>query len=486
MNLRRSVLCMSAFFCVSPLAAADWNQWRGPNRDGYASGSPKLLSALPATGMKPIWISESKVPSARSGGWGSPIVADGRVFVFTHRRVKLSKDELPKRKYPWLPPEKRTGMTDAEYQEYERKRRDEDERIGKRYRYDEVLTCLDAESGKTLWENSRESAYTRFPQSGSPAVIGGKAFVLGAGFVARCIDTASGKDVWMTQLPGEFRDQYMQSSFAVADGTAVVLAGQLFGLDVEAGKLLWQTNEDNPKQLHSSPVVWHAGDRSLFICNVPDGRTICVDAKTGKELWRVKSLAGHSTPVVVGDRLLTYGGSRKGGLRCYQLSTSGVKELWSFHATADSGSSPVVVGGHVYVQGDRRLACVDLETGDEAWTTDLDISRPRYTSLVAADGKVIYAFDGLLCFAADPDQFTPLINAKIDANGLLAEVATFRKQMNIDQLETTAEGQQEAEQIWRKRFRNSGPLACTSPAIANGRIYLRLPNAIACYDLRAK
>jgi len=108
MNSRHRMLFILTLCCVSPLAAADWNQWRGPNRDGYAPGGPKLLSALPVAGMKPVWVSEAEVPSARSGGWGSPVVADGRVFVFTHRRVKLAEGELPKRKYPWLPPEKRT------------------------------------------------------------------------------------------------------------------------------------------------------------------------------------------------------------------------------------------------------------------------------------------------------------------------------------------------------------------------------------------
>ena len=36
------------------------------------------------------------------------------------------------------------------------------------------------------------------------------------------------------------------------------------------------------------------------------------------------------------------------------------------------------------------------------------------------DGKVIYAFDGVLCFAANPEDYQPLIEGKIDSEGLLA------------------------------------------------------------------
>ena len=45
------------------------------------------------------------------------------------------------------------------------------------------------------------------------------------------------------------------------------------------------------------------------------------------------------------------------------------------------------MGDYVYAQGKRRLACVELATGKEAWSTTLDLSSPQYTSLVAADNR---------------------------------------------------------------------------------------------------
>ncbi len=471
------IVCHHAF-------AGDWNQWRGSARDGVSADSPPLLESLPEEGIKPIWLSDEEIPAANSGGWSSPVVANGKVYVFTHQRVRFGEDELPPQKYPWLPPEKRTGMTDEEYEEYERNRRDEDEQRSRYFRFDEIIYCLDAVTGKTLWKNTRKSVYTRFLQSSTPAVADGRLYVLGAALTARCVNAENGEDVWHTQLPGEFRDEYMQSSFVVADGVAAVFARQLFGLDANSGKLLWQTQEEEDRNLHTSPVAWTSDDRTAVICNVNGDDTACFDARTGDELWRVESLAGNSTPIVSDDLLITYGSSRKGGLRCYKISAGGAEHLWTYHGVADSGSSPVVVDGQVFAQGERRLACVDLATGDEQWMTMLKLDRPRYTSLIAADGKVVYAFDGLLCFAANRAEYQPLFEAKIDRDSLLAEESVFRRVLDIDKLEKTAEGQKEAERLWRQRFNNSGPLPCTTPAISNGRLFVRFKDRIACYDLR--
>ncbi len=477
--------CIVCLLILSTTDAGDWNQWRGSSRNGVDVDSPALVSSLPDSGLSPVWVAKANIPGAKSGGWGSPVVADGKVYLFTHQKEKLREGDLPPKKFPWLPPEKRVGMSDEEYAEYEVKRRDEDEARGKFYRFDETTYCLDAASGKTLWTNLFTSVYTRFMQSGSPAVVDGKLYILGAGRVARCIHAQTGKDVWKQKLPGEFRDQFLQSSFVVVDGVAIVLAVQLFGLDADTGSILWQTNEDTESQLHTSPVVWSSAAGSRVICNIPGGRTLCVDPKSGEEYWRVNSQAGHSTPIVVGDLLLTYGSSRKGGVRCFELSDEAAEHKWTCTRTADSGSSPVVVGDHVYVQGDRRVACISLADGSEQWLAQLDLNRPRYTSLVAADEKVIYGFEGLLCFAADASEYKLLMNAKIDKDGLLAEEASFRKMLNIDELEKTAEGQKDAERIWRQNIGNGGPLPCATPAMADGRIYFRLKDGIACYDLRA-
>ena len=60
---------------ILSLSAADWPQWRGPNRDGHAPASGKLITKLPAD-PKVLW----KIKAGP--GVASPIVAGEKVFHF--------------------------------------------------------------------------------------------------------------------------------------------------------------------------------------------------------------------------------------------------------------------------------------------------------------------------------------------------------------------------------------------------------------------
>jgi hypothetical protein len=84
--------------------AADWPQWRGANRDGVASGGPKLLDAWPAEGPRLLWQCEpfageldggSIRAGELAGGCGSVAVAGGKVLFFVHCKIKRDKVVFP-------------------------------------------------------------------------------------------------------------------------------------------------------------------------------------------------------------------------------------------------------------------------------------------------------------------------------------------------------------------------------------------------------
>jgi len=464
--------------------AGDWSQWRGADRNGVDSNSPPLRTELPPEGLRPLWLSE-KLPSGNEGGWSSPIIANGRVYLFIHERKRNADTELPPQKFPWLPPEKRK-MTPEEYTIYEKNRRDEDEQRAKAFGFKESVLCLDGTTGQTLWKRERPSVYTRFVQSGTPTLLNGRLYLLGAGRVARCLDAENGSQIWETKLPGEFRDEFFTSSFAIADGTAVILAGHLFGLDISTGELLWQGDPAKTSGTDSSPVLWRNAGKNYVIANVAGKDTVCVEPRTGQELWRIDSQARQSTPVVVGDLLITYGSSREKGVRCFQMRLDGAEQLWVNQGVADKGSSPVVVGQQVFVQGERRLVCLNLSDGKQRWATTLRARNPQYTSLIAGDQKVFYACGSVLGFTAQADGFQQLFQGEVDKEGLLAEESYFQKLTGLDRTDATPDERREALQAYEDRVGENGPLVCSSPALADGLLVVRLRGRLACYDLRAR
>jgi outer membrane protein assembly factor BamB len=261
----------------------------------------------------------------------------------------------------------------------------------------------------------------------------------------------------MRQLSDDDKDEPWHGSPLVVDDKVVVFAGRLFALSAKSGEVLWKGDDVIKEGVHGSPALAEFSNAKLVIAHIGQGETVAVDLASGKDRWRVKTEASASTPVIHGDLMVTLAHSRKGGVRCFRISTDKAEPLWDYQSLADPGASPVIVGDHVYVQGEKKLACLSLADGKPAWTADLNVKNPRYTSLIAADGQVLYAFDSLLSFAADPKEFQQLYHGRFKGDGLLGEDVESK---------------------------DAGPHTCTSPAIADGRLYLRLRQGIACYDLR--
>ena len=98
---------------VATVTLADWPQWRGPARLGFASSGP-LIDKLPPDGIQAKWKFDS-LPGGNSGGWGSPAIEGDKVYIFAHTKERTA--ELGEKQYPWLAPEDRVGMSDEEYEE---------------------------------------------------------------------------------------------------------------------------------------------------------------------------------------------------------------------------------------------------------------------------------------------------------------------------------------------------------------------------------
>jgi outer membrane protein assembly factor BamB len=132
--------------------AADWPQWLGPRRDG--SSTEKV--APWGSDLKVLW----KQPVGE--GHSSPVVAGGKVYLFT-------------------------------------KKRDNN---------DEVIQAFDAATGEPLWSK----AYNRGPfkslfgngPRGTPAVAGGKIYTFGITGILSCLDANNGERLWQVDTLKEY------------------------------------------------------------------------------------------------------------------------------------------------------------------------------------------------------------------------------------------------------------------------------------------
>jgi len=397
-------------------AAADWPQWRGPDRNGVATESPPLADAWPANGPKLLWQNERLMHGGEDTGHGSPAVAGAFVYIYGN----------------WMDATSPGGANDA-------------------------VACLNAKTGDVLWRSvfpADHQGEVRC-QGSTPCIVEGRLYVAGRK-QAYCLDTKGGEILWQQPIDSPFDG--ISSSFAVVDGVAILICKGFYGFDAVTGKVRWRREEPSGNWnkggnwgAFPSPVCWRHEGRNYVVCSCKSVELM--DPATGKAIWKIpwveggwSSWSGNSTPAIVGDQMVI--NQKSGGIEAYALSVEGPRKLWHV-PDHDVATSPLVYKGSVYMVGGgdygkpTSIKCVDLQSGDLAWEQK---SRPQgASSPLAADGKIFgfLQFGQLLCmWKASPDHYLPaLAGTRVNADGY------------------------------------------ASPAFAEGRLYIRLRDGLACYDL---
>lgn len=563
---------------------SDWPQFRGPNRDGVALNSPKLMNTWPKEGPPLVWKSDW-IQGSLDGGCGHPVVAGGKVFVYSNAKLPpdggdgyryVTTEVLVD--YGWLPdlPEELAKKIEAawasanrppsdwrwsdlersakeDFNAYLQKKPELDKyikdflallpaqdaekygdyirkRLGKkggvpwetlvklsslretRYRssiawfpvllgykpFSELyvnsgrslasptirrltrladsIVCLDAATGKTLWRKdfpidwqvvvkAHYDQWCMFGGTGvnsTPAVVGDKCYVSGI-LGVYCLSVKDGALVWHTEAPP------VNSFILVADGV-VYESGNGSAYSADTGALLWK-NPFYPGKGGSGTVNWHrwntpllwstGGKKYIISTDGSNGFFCCLDLQTGKALWTEKAAVGWF-PTLRGDSLMIstpwpHGSdgvpAKLAGPKLYKLTLAGPELIWKGHFADTDGD--LIYQDHLYMYA----GCVDLKTGEVNWRTKNSggiIAPP-----IVADGKLIQ-------LAESPGEIDePSYRVKFLQRGfpIVMLKATPEKFVKLGEFFTQA-------------------CSMCSPAISDGKMFLRLHDSVACYDLR--
>jgi hypothetical protein len=274
-----ALLCLAilapvlALFLMAPRAmATDWPQFRGPNRDGKWDETG-ILESFPRGGLKIRW----RHPVG--GGFSSPVVANGRVFVSDVELVKPSPRER--------------------------------------------VYCFEEKTGKVLWVFGYQENYlewTFVPERGAgptatPIVEHERIYVVGAYGYVHCLDVKTGNVIWEKHIGREYEVEEMscRPSPLIEGALLIVFTGAkpgaaVLALDKQTGKEVWKALDDHVS--NSSPIaITSAGRRQLIVWT--DNSLASLDPANGHIYWQERMTTSNNdsvaTPVFQGNRLLVSG-----------------------------------------------------------------------------------------------------------------------------------------------------------------------------------
>lgn len=268
--------------------------------------------------------------------------------------------------------------------------------IGEGYHQDSSckLYCLKADSGDKLW-----AFPTKSHTESSPCVADGKVFFGAGDDGVYCLNAQDGKELW------HFEGLHVDTSPDVVGNRLYGGSGYgdryfLFCLDTATGNPIWRTESKLPA-FGSPTVLGHQvffgiGNGDLLKSDVkPAGALLCLDARSGAEVWRTDVAdAVHAKPAV--DRRHVYFGSRDRYL--YAVNRKDGQIIWKQDLGSPVVTSPALVGcsscgdctGIYAAASDGRVCCLDPDNGAVQWTFEVARDARQELRLFSSPRLVIH------------------------------------------------------------------------------------------------
>jgi outer membrane protein assembly factor BamB len=326
-----TLACVAAL-AVRPAgqAAADWPQWRGPDRTGVSTESG-LLPQWPPSGPRVLWTA-----SNLGAGYGSVAISADRIFVQGTRG----------------------GQS--------------------------IVVTLNRADGKELWSKALGPAgdNDRGPgPRGTPTVDGDRIYILTENGELACLLAKDGTWVWQRNILKEFGGRnipWLISESPLVDGPQLIVTpggrnAGMVALDKMSGKTLWTSKELSDQAGYASPIVADVqGVRTLMTLTSEAG--VGVRASDGKLMWRyprVSNYTANITTPVYSENKVFYSSAYGTGGALLGLSAQGgevrAQEIYFTREMENHHGQLVLVNGYLYGYNNSILTCLEFATGKRMW-----------------------------------------------------------------------------------------------------------------------
>ncbi len=381
----------------------DWPQWRGAERDGLAQFSP-INTTWPEKGLSRLW------KKTLGDGFSAVSIWNKRAY---------------------------TQYSNG---------------------YDEILICMNAATGKTLWKARLGASFLSSmggdgPRS-TPTVSQGVVYTMSAFGTVAAHDALTGEDIWRIDLrkdhDGDVPDWGYATCALLHENMLIIEAGSKSGglfmaLNRTDGSIIWQSGTG--KGAYSSPILATiGGENHIIFLTGKDVRGIRLE--DGKQLWQTPFPTSYdnniATPILFDKNKIYVSAGYGTGAMVFAVEQQGgiytAQEIWRNKVMKNHMSTAVFADGYLYGFDNSILKCIDANTGEEVWKTR---GYGKGTLLMADGHLIILGEKGKLGIAP------------ISSNGFQEKAA----------------------------FKAISGRCWTMPSIADGRIYVRSRFEMACYDI---